>query len=203
MQPEKRRQWLLAGAGALHCARDCGGDQAGGAAPPPVRSRGRGERRHAERAQLPVRARHVDDGSRDPDGPAHGTAAAAARRPADGVVALGTRCALPQRRVDRRSGRCARRTSFPEDRKHAVSEEAAAVTGPPQNLIAGVVKAIRPRQWVKNVLVFAAPVAALGSDVKVDYRDMLDQCLARVRGVLYGRLSGIPRQRRPRRRSRP
>ncbi len=54
-----------------------------------------------------------------------------------------------------------------------MSEEAAAVTGPPQNLIAGVVKAIRPRQWVKNVLVFAAPVAALGSDVKVDYRDML------------------------------
>lgn len=53
-----------------------------------------------------------------------------------------------------------------------MSEEAAPVTGPPQNLIAGVVKAIRPRQWVKNVLVFAAPVAALGSDVKVN-SDML------------------------------
>ncbi|MGZ4562757.1 MAG: decaprenyl-phosphate phosphoribosyltransferase [Mycobacterium sp.] len=52
-----------------------------------------------------------------------------------------------------------------------MSEEAAPVTGPPENLIAGVVKAMRPRQWVKNVLVFAAPVAALGSDVKVDYRD--------------------------------
>ncbi len=54
-----------------------------------------------------------------------------------------------------------------------MSEEAAPVTGPPENLIAGVVKAMRPRQWVKNVLVFAAPVAALGSDVKVDYRDMI------------------------------
>ncbi|MFZ0835148.1 MAG: decaprenyl-phosphate phosphoribosyltransferase [Mycobacterium sp.] len=54
-----------------------------------------------------------------------------------------------------------------------MSEEAAPVTGPRQNVIAGVVKAMRPRQWVKNVLVFAAPVAALGSDVKVDYRDMV------------------------------
>lgn len=36
------------------------------------------------------------------------------------------------------------------------------VTQPPANLVAGVVKAIRPRQWVKNVLVLAAPLAALG-----------------------------------------
>ena len=36
---------------------------------------------------------------------------------------------------------------------------------PPQNLAAGIVKALRPRQWVKNLLVFAAPLAALGKDV--------------------------------------
>ena len=34
------------------------------------------------------------------------------------------------------------------------------VRGPPKNLATGLVKAVRPRQWVKNVLVLAAPVAA-------------------------------------------
>ncbi len=46
-----------------------------------------------------------------------------------------------------------------------MSEEAPPVTHPPQNLAAGIVKALRPRQWVKNLLVFAAPLAALGKDV--------------------------------------
>ena len=41
-----------------------------------------------------------------------------------------------------------------------MSEEQAVVTGPPTSLAAGIVKAVRPRQWVKNVLVLAAPVAA-------------------------------------------
>ncbi|NUS45802.1 MAG: decaprenyl-phosphate phosphoribosyltransferase [Mycobacteriaceae bacterium] len=36
----------------------------------------------------------------------------------------------------------------------------AVVKGPPKTLVGGVVKAIRPRQWVKNVLVLAAPMAA-------------------------------------------
>ena len=53
-----------------------------------------------------------------------------------------------------------------------MSEEAAAVTGPPANLFSGIVKAIRPRQWVKNLLVLAAPVAALGGSVTYDYRDV-------------------------------
>jgi decaprenyl-phosphate phosphoribosyltransferase len=43
------------------------------------------------------------------------------------------------------------------------------VAGPPANLIVGVVKAIRPRQWVKNILVAAAPLAAWGTAVHYDW----------------------------------
>ena len=43
------------------------------------------------------------------------------------------------------------------------------VAGPPANLIVGVVNAMRPRQWVKNILVAAAPLAALGTDVHHDW----------------------------------
>jgi decaprenyl-phosphate phosphoribosyltransferase len=42
------------------------------------------------------------------------------------------------------------------------------VAGPPSNLFAGIIKAIRPRQWVKNLLVFAAPLAALGGGAHFD-----------------------------------
>lgn len=54
-----------------------------------------------------------------------------------------------------------------------MSEDVVPVTGPPANLIVGIVKAIRPRQWVKNILVAAAPLAALGTDVRYDYVDLL------------------------------
>ena len=47
------------------------------------------------------------------------------------------------------------------------------VAGPPANLIVGVVKAMRPRQWVKNILVAAAPLAALGTDVHYDWTKVL------------------------------
>jgi decaprenyl-phosphate phosphoribosyltransferase len=60
-----------------------------------------------------------------------------------------------------------------EDQRVAMSEEAAPTGGPPKNLLTGIVKAVRPRQWVKNLLVFAAPLAALGGDVEYDYRTVL------------------------------
>jgi decaprenyl-phosphate phosphoribosyltransferase len=47
--------------------------------------------------------------------------------------------------------------------------------GAPANLIVGVVKAIRPRQWVKNVLVAAAPLAALGTNVRYNAVTVLGQ----------------------------
>ncbi|MGL4306288.1 MAG: decaprenyl-phosphate phosphoribosyltransferase [Mycobacteriaceae bacterium] len=50
-----------------------------------------------------------------------------------------------------------------------MSEEPTTVTGPPKTFVGGVVKAIRPRQWVKNGLVLAAPLAALGKDAQFEY----------------------------------
>ena len=59
-----------------------------------------------------------------------------------------------------------------------VGQDMGSTAGAPKNLPAGILKAIRPRQWVKNVLVFAAPVAALGDDRYVyDYREVLVKVL--------------------------
>jgi decaprenyl-phosphate phosphoribosyltransferase len=66
----------------------------------------------------------------------------------------------------------------PAESTTQMSEEPAPVAGPPKNLVTGIVKALRPRQWVKNVLVFAAPLAALGDDRYVyDYREVLFKVL--------------------------
>lgn len=54
-----------------------------------------------------------------------------------------------------------------------MSEDARNEPGPPGNLAIGVVKALRPRQWVKNLLVLVAPLAALGGGVHYgDYADL-------------------------------
>ena len=54
-----------------------------------------------------------------------------------------------------------------------MTEEAASVAGPPKNLFTGIIKALRPRQWVKNLLVLVAPLFALGGNLEYDYRDVL------------------------------
>lgn len=54
-----------------------------------------------------------------------------------------------------------------------MSEEVTSVAGPPANPVTGVVKAIRPKQWVKNLLVLAAPLAALSSGNSYDYSELL------------------------------
>jgi decaprenyl-phosphate phosphoribosyltransferase len=53
-----------------------------------------------------------------------------------------------------------------------MNQQPAQDKGPPRNLVTGVIKAVRPKQWVKNLLVLLAPVAALGGDVHYDYREV-------------------------------
>ncbi|MBB2993259.1 decaprenyl-phosphate phosphoribosyltransferase [Mycolicibacterium iranicum] len=53
-----------------------------------------------------------------------------------------------------------------------VARDTGSAAGPPKNLATGIIKALRPRQWVKNLLVLAAPIAAFGGEVRYDYDEM-------------------------------
>src|SRR6185312_3203233 len=134
--------------------------------------------------------RDVDHRSVDPAGTHHRPALTRGVDSPDGVVPLGARRALPQRRADRRrrrggrgeDGRSRRRPGWRRlmsissesgaDSAMQANKEPAPVKGPPKNVVTGLIKAARPRQWVKNLLVLIAPVAALGGDVSYDWRDV-------------------------------
>ncbi len=64
-----------------------------------------------------------------------------------------------------------------------MSEDLAQVSGSQANLVVGVVKAMRPRQWVKNVLVVAAPLAAAGRGMHYDRAAVLLDVVSRVGGA--------------------
>lgn len=93
-----------------------------------------------------------------------------------------------------------------------MSEQVTPVSGPPTNLVVGVIKAIRPRQWVKNLLVLAAPLGALSREAHYDYADLLVKvliafvvfCLAASAGYLVNDIRDVEADRaHPTKRFRP
>lgn len=64
-----------------------------------------------------------------------------------------------------------------EPHTYGIDEPANPQGHPPKNLLDGMYKALRPKQWVKNVLVIAAPAAA-GADALTDGRTLLDVLIA-------------------------
>ncbi len=68
-----------------------------------------------------------------------------------------------------------------EGAKRAQADSAVAVEDaslrPPRNIVDGMIKAMRPKQWVKNVLVVAAPAAA-GGDMLFKGNVILDVVIA-------------------------
>ena len=94
-------------------------------------------------------------------------------------------------------------------------QDKVPVTGPATtrpSLIVGVIKAMRPRQWVKNILVLLAPLAAWGADAHYDWLKVLLQvavafvvfCLAASATYLVNDVRDVEGDRaHPTKRSRP
>lgn len=64
-----------------------------------------------------------------------------------------------------------------EPHTYGIDEPAHPQGHPPRNLVDGMLKALRPKQWTKNALVVAAPLAA-GTDALTDTGTMLDVLIA-------------------------
>ncbi|CAB0667923.1 decaprenyl-phosphate phosphoribosyltransferase [Corynebacterium diphtheriae] len=66
---------------------------------------------------------------------------------------------------------------FIEPEPHTRGVELDKKRQPPKNLVDGMIKALRTKQWVKNVLVLAAPAAA-GADALLSTRTLFDILIA-------------------------
>lgn len=64
-----------------------------------------------------------------------------------------------------------------EPHTYGIDEPSRPQGKPPKNLLDGMYKALRPKQWVKNVLVIAAPAAA-GAEALTDTRTLIDVLIA-------------------------
>lgn len=64
-----------------------------------------------------------------------------------------------------------------EPHTYGIDEPTNPQVRPPRNLFDGMVKALRPKQWTKNVLVVAAPLAA-GAEALTDRRTLVDVIIA-------------------------
>ena len=103
----------------------------------------------------------TDDRVKDPDGTARDAAPAAAH------------AVREARDADRREGL----NLGSEPHTYGIDEPANPQGHPPKNLLDGMYKALRPKQWVKNVLVIAAPAAA-GAEALTDTRTLIDVLIA-------------------------